>query len=205
MGRVSTSPTRLTSTRSMVNSSPRTLGAIALKNAARTFTETTGVSGLRDFRLYRLRRRHLEDKELEDRLALVASARTWLNTPYHHRGRVKGVGCDCAQLIAMAHCEAGLLPYIEPHVYSMDWHLHRGEEKYLTQVDQALTLVDDTLTPVVSRPATFQLLPGDVLMFRLGRTFSHSAMVTQWPRIIHAYAQSQIVEEVDINGTPMAY
>ena len=32
---------------------------------------------------------------LED---VVRQARTWLNTPYHHQGRLKGVGVDCAGL-----------------------------------------------------------------------------------------------------------
>ena len=29
--------------------------------------------------------------------------------------------------------------------------------------------------------------PGDVAVFRFGRTFSHGAIVTDWPRLIHAY------------------
>ena len=29
--------------------------------------------------------------------------------------------------------------------------------------------------------------PGDIALFRFGRTFSHGAIVTDWPRLIHAY------------------
>ncbi len=30
-------------------------------------------------------------------------------------------------------------------------------------------------------------LPGDIALFRFGRTFSHGAIVVEWPRLIHAY------------------
>ena len=32
-------------------------------------------------------------------LEAVQEALTWLGTPYHHQGRVKGVGVDCGTLI----------------------------------------------------------------------------------------------------------
>lgn len=33
------------------------------------------------------------------RAAVVAEAREWLGTPYHHQARLKGVGVDCAGLV----------------------------------------------------------------------------------------------------------
>lgn len=30
---------------------------------------------------------------------ILAEARTWLGTPFHHQGRVKGVGADCAGVV----------------------------------------------------------------------------------------------------------
>jgi cell wall-associated NlpC family hydrolase len=30
------------------------------------------------------------------RAAVVAEARSWLGTPFHHQGRVKAAGVDCA-------------------------------------------------------------------------------------------------------------
>jgi NlpC/P60 family putative phage cell wall peptidase len=30
---------------------------------------------------------------------IVTQARTWLGTPFHHQGRLKGKGCDCLGLI----------------------------------------------------------------------------------------------------------
>ena len=66
-----------------------------------------------------------------ERAAVVACARQWLRTPYHHRGRVKGAGVDCAMLLAEVYAEAGLVaPLAIPH-YPPDWHLHRDAERYL--------------------------------------------------------------------------
>ena len=33
----------------------------------------------------------------------VAEALTWLGTPYHHQGRVKGVGVDCRSIQHGSH------------------------------------------------------------------------------------------------------
>jgi hypothetical protein len=35
--------------------------------------------------------------------------------------------------------------------------------------------------------------PGDVAVFRYGRTYSHGAIVIAWPRLIHAYWQRGVV------------
>ncbi len=41
-------------------------------------------------------------------LEVVRVARTWLGTPYHHQGRVKGAGVDCAGLSVGVAKELGL-------------------------------------------------------------------------------------------------
>ena len=47
---------------------------------------------------------------MTDAQKLIRCARSWLGTPYHHRGNVKGAGCDCLMLVIEASKEAGLLP-----------------------------------------------------------------------------------------------
>ena len=42
-------------------------------------------------------------------LDIVTEARTWLGTPFHHQGRVKGVGVDCAGLVICTAKELGLV------------------------------------------------------------------------------------------------
>jgi len=46
-------------------------------------------------------------------------------------------------------------------------------------------------------------LPGDIALFRFGRTFSHGAIVTDWPRLVHAYWNIGVVYG-DANLHPLA-
>lgn len=47
------------------------------------------------------------------RAVVTAEAATWLRTPYHHMGRVKGGGTDCRMLLAGLYEAAGVIPHIE--------------------------------------------------------------------------------------------
>ena len=44
------------------------------------------------------------------RESVVAEARTWLKTKFHHQARKKGVGVDCAMLSLEVGREAGVFP-----------------------------------------------------------------------------------------------
>src|SRR4051794_8469193 len=68
------------------------------------------------------------------RVAIVTEAETWLGTPFHHQGRVKGAGVDCAMLLAEVYHRCGFVPHIDPGHYPPDWHLHRDAERYLEKV-----------------------------------------------------------------------
>ena len=46
-------------------------------------------------------------------LRVVAEARRWIDTPYHHQARLRGVGCDCAGLIIGVGLECGVLDFSE--------------------------------------------------------------------------------------------
>ena len=48
--------------------------------------------------------------EQQERAAVVAEAKAWLGTPYHHRAKLKGVGVDCAQLPIAIYAAVGLNP-----------------------------------------------------------------------------------------------
>lgn len=143
--------------------------------------------------------------ELEQRHRVRFEARRWDATPYHHRASLLGVGIDCAQLLLQTFLSAGLIDDFEPGQYSSDWHLHRGEERYLEVIERYAHQVDFDETPIEHRSKDFSVEIGDILMWRVGRTFSHSAIVTEWPFIIHAYLPSNIVEEVDVRRTPMSF
>lgn len=108
------------------------------------------------------------------RAAVVAEARTWLGTPYHHQGRVKGAGVDCAMILIDVYHSCGLIPDFDPRPYPPDWHMHRDEERYLGWVKKYARPVDSPK-------------PGDIALFQFGRCVSHGAIVIEWPQIIHSY------------------
>jgi cell wall-associated NlpC family hydrolase len=59
---------------------------------------------------------------------IVAVARSWLGTPYHHQATLKGVGCDCLGLVRGVYADlCGHAPE-EPPPYSPDWAEARGCE-----------------------------------------------------------------------------
>ena len=142
---------------------------------------------------------------LDQRLAVVAEARSWLGTPYHHRAAIRGVGVDCALLLLEAFAGAQIIERFEVEQYTRDWHLHRGEERYLAQVESFTLPVKLPSDQISQLPHSFQLEPATILMWRVGRTYSHGGIVTEWPFIIHSYLPSMIVEEVDVRRTPMAF
>jgi len=116
----------------------------------------------------------MTDLEQSQRAAVVAEARSWIRTPYHERGRIKGAGADCAMLPAEVYEAVGLIPHQDPPYYPPDWHLHRDEERYLAAVEQYAVQIDGPP------------LPGDLVMYRFGRAFAHGAIVTEWPMVVHA-------------------
>ena len=111
--------------------------------------------------------------EKEQREKVVEVARSWLRTPYHHMGRIKGVGVDCAMLPAEVYREAGCVPHIEQEFYPMDWHLHQSAERYLNKV---LEYATETTDPK----------PGDFVIYQVGRTFAHGAIIVDWPLVIES-------------------
>ena len=122
----------------------------------------------------------------EARARVVAAARGWLNTPFHHAAQVKGVGVDCVHLIEAAYREAGVIEGVEIEAYSPQIMLHRGEEAvipYLLRYGREIAEAD--------------VRAGDVALYKVGRSFSHAAIVVDWPtRIVHAHSKSGKVVEM---------
>lgn len=110
------------------------------------------------------------------RYRIVQEALTWDRTPYHHQGRIKMVGVDCAMLPAEVYKSTGHIPHIETPDYPMDWHMHKEEERYKGWVERFATALPEGELP----------LPGDLVLYKFARCFSHGAIVLEWPRVIHA-------------------
>lgn len=128
--------------------------------------------------------------EAEERARVVAVARTWRGTPYHHAARVKGHGVDCAQILAAVFEEAGLIEHLELGYYPPDWMLHRDAERYLDHILGHAREVGEAEANIA-----------DVVVFKVGRTFSHGAIIVDpgWPRAVHAYRPARCVLESDVS------
>lgn len=126
--------------------------------------------------------------EGEARMKVVLEAFSWIGTPYHHKGRIKQVGVDCGQILAAVYEAAGVIPDPQvPEDYPPDWHLHRGEERYLATVEQYARKVE------VPKP-------GDIALFRFGRCMSHGGIVIKWPWIIHSHLGIGVVmDDAELN------
>lgn len=126
-------------------------------------------------------------------------ARSWLGTPYHHMGRVKDVGVDCAMFPVEVYREAGLIPDFEIAFYPPDWHLHRSDELYLAFVlkhaheTEPPAVPGGALTTAPAATAAGSVLSGDFILYQFGRTWSHGAIVLDWPLIIHAVVQHGVI------------
>jgi NlpC/P60 family putative phage cell wall peptidase len=121
------------------------------------------------------------------RAAVVSAARDWIGTPYHNCADVKGVGVDCGMLLVRVYVDLKIVTPFDPRPYAPDWHLHRSEEKYLGHLLERARSVE--------RPR-----PGDVILFRYGRCYSHGGVITRAEplTIVHAFHPAGIVLEEEV-------
>ena len=98
---------------------------------------------------------------------LIKVARTYVKTPFHHQGRLPGIGLDCIGVIVCAAAACGLL--------------HCDVAAYpLRPNGQLLENLNVQLVAVPNRMA------GDVLLMSFGGEPHHVALFTG-ETIIHAY------------------
>jgi len=124
-----------------------------------------------------------------ERAAVVQCARSYLLTPWHHQGRVKGPkgGIDCAGLIICVAKELGIA--------DVDF------ANYSAHADGTLKFV--CARYMQSIPAN-HAQPGDVLVFAFEVEPHHLGIVAEYdgqPTVIHSYAQARCVVENAIDPT----
>ena len=129
--------------------------------------------------------------EASERAKVVAMARTWTGTPYRPCADILGVGVDCGMLLVRVFVDSGLCAPFDPRPYSSEWHLHRGEEKYLGFI------FDHCKEVAVPQP-------GDVMVFKIARCYAHGGIVTAADplTIIHAYQPEGMVIEEEVARKP---
>jgi len=110
------------------------------------------------------------------RQRVVEEAYSWVGTKYHHAADVKGHGVDCAMLLVRVYCDLDLIPRLDPRPYPAQWYLHRDEERYIGWVSEYCKLIE------IGEP-------GDIALYRFGRTASHGAIIVNDRLMIHAYSK----------------
>jgi hypothetical protein len=132
---------------------------------------------------------------------VVEKARTWLNTPFHPQGRIKGIGCDCLGLILgvadevdAVSCKYGrsLCNYdIETYSFLRDGKLLDNAMKtHLFEIQRTHWMTE--------------ILIGYVLLLSFGKSHRHLAIVSEVMkdgqfRIIHSCLGVRRVIEHVIN------
>jgi len=114
------------------------------------------------------------------RQQIIAEAKTWLGTPWHHEAKIKGAGVDCGQFLIEIYAACGVIERPTVDSYPRDWALHRNEERYLAVVE--------SYCQRVTAPE-----PGDIVVYKHGRSFSHGGIIISWPLIIHAQVGMGVV------------
>ena len=117
--------------------------------------------------------RYLEEITRE---RILAEARSWIGTPWHHAQMAKGPtgGVDCGMLLIAVFSAIGIASDIDPGRYPPDWHLHRED-------DRMRRIVESYAKPVENPK------PGDVALYKYGLTTSHAAIIENEEMIIHAF------------------
>ena len=134
------------------------------------------------------------------RARILELALAWERTPFHDDANLKGIGVDCAQFVASVYMEAGIVPAFEVPRYQAQWFLHRSEERLMDFVRSYAREIDE-----------HEVLPGDLVLYRLGRAYAHAAIIIDWPNeIIHAHKLSGMVIRArpfdsDLNRTPVKF
>ena len=111
------------------------------------------------------------------RTQIVAVARAWLGTPYHHQASERGIGADCLGLVRGVWRDIYGSTAEIPPAYSRDWAEAAGEETLLDAASRHLVRVG----PAGPRA-------GDVLVFRLriGLIGKHVGILTSPQTFLHA-------------------
>lgn len=112
---------------------------------------------------------------------IVAAARGWVGTPFHHQGRVKGAGVDCIGLVIGVARELGLLDGYDYTAY--------GRIPNPVVFGRELRANMDP----VAGPA-----PGCVLWFAWSRAPQHVGIVSD-TGLIHAFATAGRVVETGLD------
>jgi NlpC/P60 family putative phage cell wall peptidase len=119
------------------------------------------------------------------RAHIVAIARSWKGTPYHHQQCRKHIGTDCLGLIRGVWRELYRFEPETPPPYSRDWAEASGRETLLEATRRSLIEID---------PKT--AWDGDIMVFRYrkGCPAKHVGILAESGHMIHAIESIKVSE-----------
>ena len=123
---------------------------------------------------------------MTNRNIIITEALSWVGTPYHLRGMIKGVGCDCATFILCVMINCGIFSEDtsqQINQLSNDWWKNTTEERYLAQV---LRYAGKVAQSICYQSTVTQ--PGNIVLGKVAgsRVYNHGAIIVKWPMAVHA-------------------
>lgn len=103
----------------------------------------------------------------EKRTQLIWEADGWVGTPFRFKAMVKGVGVDCVHLAAALYIATGFLESFKPPRYSLEESMHSGVTKVIDWIELSGRFRQ------LPAPTPGELMPGDLLLFRIGKVEHH--------------------------------
>jgi NlpC/P60 family putative phage cell wall peptidase len=119
------------------------------------------------------------------RAKIVAAARRWIGTPFHHQASLLQIGCDCLGLVRGVWREViGPEPETTPP-YGLDW-----------AATERADLLRDALTRHFRSINGLDYHAGDVLLFcfRSHGPPTHLGVATSSTQIVHAHSGACVTE-----------
>jgi NlpC/P60 family putative phage cell wall peptidase len=117
---------------------------------------------------------------------IIQEARTFIGTPFHHQGRLKGIGVDCVGLVALVGKTLSIFDYD-----STDYSKFPDGKTLMNQVNKAFVPVDADKMQI-----------GDIIVFWIvnPRVPTHLGILTDHG-FIHTYETIGKVVEHRLNDT----
>jgi hypothetical protein len=122
----------------------------------------------------------------EQRIAVIAEARTWFGTKYEDRQCLKGIAADCATFPLKPYQAVGLIDsnFAIPE-HDFQWFMHKQadgsvDEKYIKSLlSLGMREIDES-----------EVKTGDYVLFLFGVAYGHGAIIASWPdEVIHCFGK----------------
>lgn len=124
------------------------------------------------------------------RAEIVRIAREWAGTPFLPQECRKGRGCDCASFLVGVLVEAGAMRPPSLGDYDYLAPIMVGGLRYVEEMNRVADEIHESLAQ-----------PGDLVLYHLGRSWSHAAIIIDWPRrVMHADGRLGVVSAHGTEG-----